>query len=147
MRKKITVFVSALMLTQSLNCLTPQKAAAAGVTFTHKEWMGQSGAEDVFAVNREAASVNPIPFQDDASAVNAVWNYNDREKSDYLQMLTGENENWELNVVQNDDQAAPYRWGGFMNASYKGQNSDGWKTVQLPKSWTALGFDHSEIQF
>ena len=143
MRKKITVFVSALMLTQSLNCLTPQKAAAAGVTFTHKEWTGQSGAEDVFAVNREAASVNPIPFQDDASAVNAVWNYNDREKSDYLQMLTGENENWELNVVQNDDQAAPYRWGGFMNASYKGQNSDGWKTVQLPKSWTALGFDHS----
>jgi beta-galactosidase len=68
MRKKITVFVSALMLTQSLNCLTPQKAAAAGVTFTHKEWTGQSGAEDVFAVNREAASVNPIPFQDDASA-------------------------------------------------------------------------------
>ncbi|MCR5121680.1 MAG: DUF4981 domain-containing protein [Ruminococcus sp.] len=143
MKKKSILFVSALMLTQSLNGFAPQTASAADVTFTHKEWSGQSGAEDVFAVNREAASCNPVPFQDDASAVNAVWNYNDREKSDYLQMLTGENEDWELTVVQNDDEAAPYRWGGFMNADYQGKEGDGWKTVQLPKSWTALGFDHS----
>ena len=143
MRKKITAFVAAMVFTMSLYGMTPLNADAANVSFTHKEWSGQSGAEDIFAINREAASVNPVPFQDDASAVNAVWNYNDREKSDYLQMLTGENEDWELNVVQNDDQAAPYRWGGFMNADYRGRDGDGWKTVQLPKSWTALGFDHS----
>jgi len=139
--KKFTIFLASLMLTLSMNGITPQKANAADISFTHKEWTGQSGAEDIFAVNREAASVNPVPFHDDASAVNAVWDYNAREQSDYLQMLTGENEDWELNVVQNEEKAAPYRWGGFMNADYKGKDGDGWKTVQLPKSWTCLGFD------
>ncbi|HQM01591.1 MAG TPA: glycoside hydrolase family 2, partial [Ruminococcus flavefaciens] len=139
--KKFPIFLASLMLTLSMNGITPQKANAADISFTHKEWTGQSGAEDIFAVNREAASVNPVPFHDDASAVNAVWDYNAREQSDYLQMLTGENEDWELNVVQNEEKAAPYRWGGFMNADYKGKDGDGWKTVQLPKSWTCLGFD------
>ncbi len=59
MKKQFTLFVSAMMLTQSLYGVAPLKADAADVTFTHKEWSGQSGAEDVFAINREAASVNP----------------------------------------------------------------------------------------
>ena len=50
--KKISVFLAALMLTLSMNGITPQKANAADISFTHKEWTGQSGAEDIFAVNR-----------------------------------------------------------------------------------------------
>lgn len=141
MKKPFSIFIAALMLTLSANGIIPDKTNAADVKFTHKEWSGKDGTEDVFAVNREAASVNPVPFQDDESAVNAVWDYNAREKSDYLQMLTGADEDWELTVVQNEDKAAPFRWGGFMNADYKGQPGDGWKTVQLPKSWTCQDFD------
>ena len=121
MKKPFSIFIAALMLTLSANGIIPDKTNAADVKFTHKEWSGKDGTEDVFAVNREAASVNPVPFQDDESAVNAVWDYNAREKSDYLQMLTGADEDWELTVVQNEDKAAPFRWGGFMNADYKGQ--------------------------
>ena len=125
MKKPFSIFIAALMLTLSANGIIPDKTNAADVKFTHKEWSGKDGTEDVFAVNREAASVNPVPFQDDESAVNAVWDYNAREKSDYLQMLTGADEDWELTVVQNEDKAAPFRWGAIMNADHKGQSRDG----------------------
>lgn len=118
--------------------------------FTHKEWTGThyndlSGkeihAEDMFAINREDASATIIPYQDLSSAANAVWDYNAREKSTYMQMLTGEKENWDLTVVQNQTEAQKFLDGGFMNADYKKNADDGWKVVQLPKSWTGLGFD------
>lgn len=121
-----------------------------GVKFTHQEWTGKSytapngqnvSAEDVFAINREPASVNAVPYQSTDAAVSAVWEYNDREASDYLQMLTGSGQDWELNVVQNAEKAQGYLNGGFMNADYFAAPWDGWKTVQLPKSWTCQGFD------
>ena len=71
------------------------------VLFSHQEWTGRNGAEDVFAVRREQASVNAVPFQSAAAAQEAVWDYNAREQSDYLQMLTGSSEDWQLTVVQN----------------------------------------------
>ena len=118
------------------------------VLFTHQEWTGKSytdrsgqrrDAEDVFAINREPAAVNAVPYQSAAAAADAVWDYNAREQSDYLQMLTGKNQDWQLTVVQNAEQAQPYLNEGFMNPGYRPGN--GWKTVQLPKSWTCQGFD------
>ena len=120
--------------------------------FTHKEWTGNdyvdlSGAsqdaEDVFAINREDASTQLIPYQSVSAAVNAVWNYNARTDSSYIKMLTGENEDWDLTVVQNAEQAQKFLDDGFMNADYQKDTEDGWKTVQLPKSWTRQGFDFS----
>lgn len=120
--------------------------------FTHQEWTGAdytdlSGAtkdaEDVFAINREDASVQLIPYQSVSAAANAVWNYNARTDSSYIKMLTGENEDWDLTVVQNAEQAQKFLDGGFMNADYQKDMADGWKTVQLPKSWTRLGYDFS----
>ncbi|MCR5074789.1 MAG: DUF4981 domain-containing protein [Ruminococcus sp.] len=143
MKKGLSLALSGVLAVLPVSSAVIPKTTDAAVTFTHKEWTGKDGAEKVFAVNRAPASCNAVPYQDTEAATNSVWDYNSRERSDYLQMLTGQNEDWELTVVQNEDKAAPFRWGGFMNADYKDQPNDGWKTVQLPKSWTAQGFDFS----
>ncbi|MBR4101944.1 MAG: DUF4981 domain-containing protein [Oscillospiraceae bacterium] len=118
--------------------------------FTHKEWTGKdytdlSGravtGEDVFGINREDASLTLIPYQSTAAAAAAVWDYNAREKSTYMQMLTGEDEDWQLAVFQNEGKAQPAINAGFMNSNYTPNGADGWKNVQLPKSWTCQGFD------
>ncbi|MBQ4465140.1 MAG: DUF4981 domain-containing protein, partial [Oscillospiraceae bacterium] len=140
-KQVISALLTAALMATSLTGLEPFAVRGADVSFTHKEWTGKDGTEDVFAVNRVAASVNAVPYQDTASAVNAVWDYNARTKSDYLQMLTGAGEDWELKVVQNDASAANYRSGGFMYGNYTPSPGDTWKTVQLPKSWTCQGFD------
>lgn len=107
--------------------------------FTHNEWTGKNGAEDVFAVNREPASLTLIPFQDTATAANAVWDFNARTQSDYMQMLTGPDQPWDLTVVQNAGEAQPLINGGAMKPGYTPGN--GWKSVTLPNSWTCDGFD------
>ena len=133
--------LSAAMLMSAAGGIEPAVITAAGVNFTHAEWSGKNGAQDVFAVNRTPASCNAVPYQSETAAVNAVWDYNARADSSYLQMLTGKGEDWDLTVVQNDSKAAGFRSGGFMNANYTPNPADGWKTVQLPKSWTCQGFD------
>ncbi len=126
--------------------------SADGQKFTHQEWTGKpytdtngktQYAEDVFGINREPASVNPIPFQNSSAAADAVWDYNARENSDYFQLLTGSGVDWELNVVLNAEQAQKYLSGGFMNPNYSPNPADGWKNVSLPSSWTRQGFDFS----
>lgn len=142
MKRILCAMAAAIFAAATAGGIIPPAADAAdGVSFTHQEWTGKNGTEDVFAVNRENASVNAVPFQSTAAAVNAVWDYNAREDSDYLQMLTGEGQSWELNVVQNAQQAQPFLDGGFMNGNYSASPQDGWKTVELPKSWTCQGFD------
>jgi len=113
------------------------------VSFTGNEWTGRNGAEDVFAINREPASCNPIPYHNIESAINSVWDYNAREASDYLQMLTGKNENWDLVVEQNSSKAQTHINAGCFKPDYQPSSDRGWKTVQLPKSWTGQGFDFS----
>lgn len=151
MKKIVSVAVSLLLAASGADCLIPIKTShAASSIFTHQEWTGKAytntngqsvNAEDVFAVNREGATVNAIPYQSEKAAVNAVWDYNAREDSDYLQMLTGKGEEWQLNVIQNASAAQKYLDGGFMNSSYNASSADGWKNVELPKSWTCQGFD------
>ena len=114
---------------------------AADLSFTHKEWTGKDGTEKVFAVNRTQASVNAVPYQSTDAAIAAVWDYHAREGSDYLQMLTGPGEDWQLTVKQNDKEASGIRNSGFMMPGYAPKGSDGWRTVQLPESWTCQGFD------
>ena len=109
--------------------------------FTGQEWTGRSGAEDVFAVSREAASVNAVSYQSEDAAAAAVWDYNARTGSDYFQLLTGSDETWQLTVVQNQSAADPLIQGGCLGTNYSANPADGWKMVQMPRSWTCLGFD------
>jgi beta-galactosidase/beta-glucuronidase len=124
--------------------------------FTGKEWTGTeytdlSGntvkAVDVYGINVEEVSTAIVDYQSNAAAQKAVWNYNAREESNYLKMLTGENETWDLTVVQNDDLAKPFMGTdestGFMDKDYVMDEADGWKEVTLPCSWTMQGFDFS----
>ncbi len=120
-------------------------AASGAGLFTHAEWTGKiSGglpAEDVFAVNRERASVNVIPYQSAEAAAVAVWDYDARENSEYMRLLTGEGREWRLTVVKNSAEAQRLIDGGFMLPGYAENPADGWKTVALPQSWTTQGFD------
>ncbi len=107
--------------------------------FTHNEWTGKNGAEDVFAVNREPAALSLVPYQDQAAAAKACFEYDAREESTFMQMLTGPGEDWQLTVVQNEGDAQPLLNAGAMKPGYSAGN--GWKTVTLPDSWTGQGFD------
>lgn len=130
------------------------KADVDKIKFTHKEWTGtdyedvdgnQVTGEDVFGINREDATTSLIPYQDVSAAANAVWDYNARTKSEYFELLTGEGKKWDLNVVQNQEQAQKYmgKDNGFMNKSFNPDKADGWKSIELPKSWTRDDFDFS----
>lgn len=129
------------------------KADVNKTKFTHKEWTGKDykdvdgkkvKAEDVFGINREDAGVSIIPYQDMASAAGAVWDYNARENSEYFKLLTGKNQKWDLTVVQNQEQAQKFMGeNGFMTKDYQKKTEDGWKSVELPKSWTRDDFDFS----
>ena len=141
MKRSIAALLAALVTITTQSGVPREEKVSAATGFTHNEWTGKNGAEDVFAVNRTEASVNPISFQDTKSAVNAVWDYNARTDSDYFQLLTGKNSSWTLNVVQNAQEAQKYLNAGFMNPNYSPDYSAGWKNVELPKSWTCQGFD------
>lgn len=149
--KSLVAVTMAAVLTMSAAGYIPETVFAAdGQKFTHKEWTGThyttlngqiAFAEDVFGINREPATCNPVPYQDSETAQGAVWDYNAREKSDYLQMLTGAGNEWQLTVVQNEERASGFLNGGFMNPNYNPSPNDGWRTVEMPKSWTCQGFD------
>lgn len=130
------------------------KADVDSKKFTHKEWTGEDyedldgekkDAEDVFGINREDATTSVIPYQDTESAANAVWDYNAREASEYFQLLTGKDENWDLTVVQNEKEAQKFMdmKNGFMTKNFQKDEADGWKEVTLPQSWTRQDFDFS----
>ncbi len=125
-------------------------SAPDNVKFTHKEYTGQAyedpdgkyvRASDVFGVNRESVHTSAsVPYASVDSAVNGAVNFA-KEDSDYVQMLTGEGSDWDLTVVQNAEQGQKFLDGRFMSQSYQKKAEDGWKTVQLPASWTHYGFD------
>lgn len=150
-RMRMEILLSAAVMTAGL--LTGVKAVPVSAEqdkFTHKEWMGmedtdQEGekvsGEDVFGINREKAAVNLIPYQSEEAALASVWEYNARENSGYFRLLTGKGEEWELTVVQNQEEAKEFLDDGFMNADYAANPIDGWKRVELPGSWTMQGFD------
>ena len=143
MKRFVSTAVAIVTAAMSVGTFIPAAVSAANVSFSGNEWTGKNGAEDVFAVNREAASCNPVPYQSTEAAINAVWDYNAREQSDYLQMLTGKDQDWDLVVVQNAQQAQSHINAGCFNTDYQPSADRGWKTVQLPKSWTTQGFDFS----
>lgn len=107
--------------------------------FTHKEWTGESadGVENarVMGVNREESAVSSIPYQSVETARIGARDYA-KEESDYYQLLTGENQPWELVVVQNEDGAWPYFEAGCLDADYEAGAEEGWQEVELPCSWT-----------
>ena len=126
------------------------KKDADAVKFRNDEWKGNDytaedgstkNTVDIFEVGREDATTQIIPFQNDKTAADSAFNYNGRENSDFLQMLTGENNPWQLNVVTNPAEAEEFEGeNGFTNKDF---SNPAWKEVSLPQSWTTQGFDFS----
>ena len=119
--------------------------------FTNKEHTGRDyvdvdgvdrRAVDVFGVNREEATTTTVAYQSVEDARIGALNF-DKERSDYYQLLTGSENDWDLTVVQNDAEAQKFLDDGFMNENYTPNANEGWKSVKLPASWTTQGFDFS----
>lgn len=128
-----------------------EKLAPDDKKFTHKEYMGidytdvngkSVRAVDIFGINREEATTSTVAYQDIESARLGALNY-EKERSNYYQLLTGENNEWELTVVKNAAEAQKFLDNKFMNEDYVLDTDDGWKNVILPASWTSYGFDFS----
>ena len=120
-----------------------KKDAITSPTFTGKEWTGEDGNEDVFAINREKASMfatSSVIYDSVDAALNSAINF-DKEASGYVQFLTGENnQDWSLRVVKNDT-IAKESYANFYETDYTPDES--WSSgLQLPASWTYWGLDY-----
>lgn len=107
---------------------------------TGNEWKGTDNNLDITSVNTMPDSSNLIPYADMETAYLGARDYA-REGSAYYQLLTGEGQNWDLTVVDSPSEAE--KLGSFESVDYTVSQEQGWKSVELPKSWTSYGFDHS----
>lgn len=116
--------------------------------FTHQEYTGTKDIEgnlnwNITGVNRQdAVSADIIPYDTISKALNGSKNYQ-KETSDYIQMLTGEysENNWQLTVKSNPASGQKLLDDEFYSVNYTPKQSDGWKDITLPCSWTMQGFD------
>ena len=164
---------AALMLTVS-SCRTVEpdtrvhypvltNRTAGETLFSMKEWTGETvnGVEQtkVFEVNETAHhSDETLVYGSVENARLGAMNY-DYSKSEYYQLLTGENKKWSLAVYENvaDAQAAgvygafykkdynmsraPKYEGDGQVKAYKNAYYGGFREVTLPASWQTQGFD------
>lgn len=126
--------------------------------FTHKEWTGTKykdtnnktvNGEDVFAVNVQPAttsSTTSVAYESVEKAIKGARDY-DKDASGYVQFLTGtekEVSDWDLVVLQNQDQAMGNDYKNFYKKDYTVNTGKKWKrNLTLPYSWTYYGFDFS----
>lgn len=134
--------------------------------FTLTEWTGQTAEAGEGVSQTQICSVNEMPYHSDETLVYqsvedarlGAVNY-DYARSDYYQLLTGEDKTWSLAVYENlqaAEEAGVY--GEFYKTNYKikrapkyeGSNEvytyknayyGGFKEVTLPASWQTQGFD------
>lgn len=107
---------------------------------TGAEWKGTGNNLDITSVNTMPDSSNLIPYADMETAYKGARDYA-REGSAYYQLLTGKGQDWDLTVL--DSPAEADALGSFESENYVEQQDQGWKSVELPASWTSYGFDHS----
>ncbi|MCL2088308.1 MAG: DUF4981 domain-containing protein [Oscillospiraceae bacterium] len=140
--------------------------------FVHDEWTGSVRGDglktaEIFGINREDARASETLIHTSVElAKDAAINYKP-ENSPYYQLLTGEEEDWDLTVFKNYDIAKtngiadnfyktdytgvtshPYIGTGDVS-SFHAENTNwstasktiGWRSVTLPASWQTQGFD------
>ena len=140
-----------------------------GSIFTMKEWTGEVASKDaqgnkinqsnVTNINRrDYHSSETLVYDSVANALAGARDY-DMARSPYYKLLTGENNTWQLAVYKNiADAEKAGVYGQFHKLSYSMENAPiyggknkvglansayygGFKTVTLPASWQAQGFD------
>lgn len=137
--------------------------------FSMKEWTGAVGSTDangnkvnqstITNVNRRAYhAADTLVYKTVADALRGAADY-DLERSEWYQLLTGEDKNWQLAVYKNISEAEKAGvYGEFFKLSYDMANAPtyggsntvglannayygGFKKVTLPASWQSQGFD------
>ena len=68
------------------------EASLSEAAFTDKEWTGQDETSQIFAINREKARVDSIPYASLEAAITGAVDYN-KSLSPYYQKLSGKNWN------------------------------------------------------
>lgn len=149
--------------------LTAYSSLVPGTTyFSGKEWTGEQNSKDaqgntvnqtdVYEVNAEDAhSANIITYDSVESARQGAVNYA-MDLGNY-QLLTGEDQNWDLTVYKNitdattagvtdnfykkdfDTSGNPYTGKNQVSTYEEADYACGWKSVTLPASWQTQGFD------
>ncbi|MBE6948741.1 MAG: DUF4981 domain-containing protein [Ruminococcaceae bacterium] len=129
--------------------------------FTYREWTGDTytdkkgnevSAKDVVEVNRLPAHTTAAsaPYQDVETAIVGARDYK-KDASDYVQMLTGEGNSWDVVVVENWANAQEYlnATPSVISPEYEvapvevTEQYGQWSTQQLPASWTYYGYDYT----
>ena len=127
-----------------------------GNKFTHKEWQGidytnNQGqyvrASEVYNINVKEASATSTSYVSYQSVDKAFIGARDymKDASSYVQFLTGKDDSvtdWELVVVQNQDQAFGNDYRDFYKEDYN-QRGDWKNDLTLPCSWPGQGFDRA----
>ncbi len=122
--------------------------------FTYLEYRGTRNSQDiygnavhqadVFEVNSvdSHAIATSIPYHTVDTAIEGGRDFK-KEVSNYVQMLSGDEENWDMTVVQTENEAAPFMNAGVTQPEYVVDYNAGWKKVSVPNSWTTYGFDYT----
>ncbi len=137
--------------------------------FTMNEWTGAPKSKDINGKTISQTDVVTVNTLEDRTnealvygsveaAIQGAMNY-DYAKSEYYQLLTGKDRNWQLAVYENVADAKKagvygefFKTGYDMSAApkYEGKNTvgsygkayyGGFKDVTLPASWQTQGFD------
>ncbi len=139
---------------------TPAEGITPNTAKTGKEWTGTVVGDvqnaKVFRVNTQESSsfaTTNVIYDTTDNAIYGAQNFA-KEKSGYVQFLTGEGQKWDLAVVKNEAQMLA-AYPGFAETDFAvptdGTDADPedsrygtWKTgLELPCSWTRQGFDYS----
>lgn len=109
-----------------------EKTALTGeVVFTDKEWTGEGETSKIFAINREKARVDSIPYATLETAITGAVDYN-KSLSPYYQKLSGKN--WKFALRDNNTlfTSGDSSISDFYKPDY---DVSDWHEIKVPSVW------------
>ena len=107
------------------------KFSLSEVIFTDKEWTGEGETSKIFAINREQARVDSIPYASLETAITGAVDYN-KSLSPYYQKLSGKN--WKFALRDNN---TLFTTGDSAISDFYKPDYDvsGWHEINVPSVW------------
>ena len=107
------------------------KSSLSEVIFTDKEWTGEGETSKIFAINREQARVDSIPYASLETAITGAVDYN-KSLSPYYQKLSGKN--WKFALRDNN---TLFTTGDSAISDFYKPDYDvsGWHEINVPSVW------------
>ena len=107
------------------------RSSLSEVIFTDKEWTGEGETSKIFAINREQARVDSIPYATLETAITGAVDYN-KSLSPYYQKLSGKN--WKFALRDNNTlfTSGDSSISDFYKPDY---DVSGWHEIKVPSVW------------